>query len=104
MRSWCFGPFPLILATAAAAQPAPPRAERQSRTELPRMHVWRVLPGPLQNGRVAMPVAGNLRLGLGRFSVSEPAPARTHTESMSRGADGVRRDRGIAAVRLSLRF
>jgi len=100
MRCWCSSPM-LALTPAAQAAPAP---ERQARPEPPHVRVWREPPGPMQNGRVAIPVADNLQLGLGRFSVSEPAPTRTHTEPMSRGADAVLRDLGITAVRLSLRF
>ena len=103
MRYRCSSPVLTMLALTAAAPPAPV-PERQARPEPQPVRVWREPPGPMQNGRVAMPVAANLQLGLGRFSVSEPAPARTHTEPMSRGADGVRRDRGITAVRLFLRF
>lgn len=105
MRKWCSGPVLLMLAVTAAAQAAPPPPSAPpSRPEPPRARIWREPPGPMQSGRLGVPVAGNLQVGVGRFSVPEPARLRTHTEPISRIADTMRRDRGIAAVGLSLRF
>ena len=94
----------LILATAAAAQPIAPQPDRQPRAEQPRMPVWRAPAGPLREGRLGLPVAGNLQLGVGRFSVQELARLRTHTEPISRSMTVPRRNLGIAAIGLSLRF
>lgn len=104
MRSWCFGLSLLLLSTAAAAQPAPPVPAPRPQAEPPRAPVWRAPPGPVQEGRLGMPIAGNLQLGVGRFSVVEPARPRTHTEPITRSIDVPRRHRGIAAVGISLRF
>ena len=103
MRCWCSGPVLAMLAVATAAQAAP-APERQAPPDPPRARIWREPPGPMQNGQVAMPVAGNLHVGVGRYSVAEPARPRTHTEPIARSADIARRDRGIAAVGISLRF
>lgn len=105
MRFWCSGPVLVMLSLTTAAQAAPPQPERAPRTvEQPRARVWREPPGPMEEGRYAVPVAGNLQVGVGRFRVVEPARPRTHTEPIARAADLSRRDRGIAAVGLSLRF
>ncbi len=104
MRFLGSGPI-LLLALSAAAQAAPPQAERQPpRAEQPPARIWRAPPGPMQDGRVGLPLAGNVQVGVGRFSVLEPARPRTHTEPIARGTDIVRRNRGIAAVGVSLRF
>ena len=94
----------LMLATAAAAQQAPTAPNRQPRAEQPQARIWRAPDGPLQEGRLGAPVADNVQFGVGRFSVPEPARLRTHTEPISRSTDVPRRNRGIAAVGLSLRF
>jgi hypothetical protein len=104
MRSWCFGPVLLMLATSAAAQPAAPPPDRTARDERPPARSWRAPPGPVQDGRLGLPLTGNLQFGVGRFSVVELPRPRTHTEPISRMADVPRRHRGIAAVGLSLRF
>lgn len=101
MRFWCLFLLLMLPASAAAAQTAAPRPPQRAE---PPARIWRAPPGPMQNGRIGMPVAGNLQLGVGRFSVSEQPRPRTHTEPLARGADIARRDRGIAAVGLSLRF
>jgi hypothetical protein len=102
MHAWCSGPVLLVLAGAAQATPPPP--DRPPRSEQPRPHIWRELPGPIQDSRIAVPVAGNFHIGVGRFSVLAPARPRTHTEPIGRAGDIARRNRGIAAVGLSLRF
>ncbi len=110
MRGWCSSLVLIILAavttaTAAVAQPAQrPRVLPRAHAPQSRVPLWRAPPGLMQNGRVAMPVAANLHLGVGRYSVVEPARPRSHTEPISRTSDIARRDRGIAAVGLSLRF
>jgi hypothetical protein len=104
MRLWCSGPI-LLLAVSAAAEASPPQAERQPpRPEQPPARIWRAPPGPMQGGRFGLPLAGNVQVGVGRFSVLEPARPRTHTEPIARGAEIGRRSRGIAAVGVSLRF
>ena len=104
MRSWCFGFVLLMLATGATAQPAARPSDYPARAEQPPVRIWRAPPGPVQEGRLGLPLTGNLQVGVGRFSVPEPARPRTHTEPISRSADVPRRHRGIAAVGLSLRF
>jgi len=52
----------------------------------------------------AMPLADRLTMGVGRFSVLEEPRVRTHTESAYRAAEVRRRERGIAAVGISLNF
>ena len=60
---------------------------------------------PRRNGLIAaMPVSENVIFGVGRFSVTEIARPATHVEPAHRAADIRRRDRGIAAVGVSLRF
>jgi hypothetical protein len=64
------------------------------------------LPGePRRNGLIgAVDVGDGVMIGLGRFAVPEIARPRTHTES-DRQPAGVRpRDRGIAALGISVRF
>jgi hypothetical protein len=51
-----------------------------------------------------MPIDDNLQIGLGRFKVAEPARARTHMEPEGAPTDLRRRERGVAAVGMSLRF
>ena len=104
MRSWCFGPVLLMLATGAAAQTVAPPPDRPARREQPPVRIWSAPAGPVQEGRLDLPLAGNMQLGIGRFSVPEPPRPRTHTEPMTRAAEVPRRQRGIAAVGLSLRF
>ena len=60
---------------------------------------------PRRSGLIAaFPLRNNLDIGVGRFSVPEIARPRTHVEA-DRQPSAVRsRDRGIAAVGVSLRF
>ncbi len=104
MRFWCSGPVLMLLATNAAAQTPPRQPEGERRTEVPPVRIWRAPPGPVQEGRLGMPLADNMQVGVGRFAVPEPARPPTHTEPIARTADIARRHRGIAAVGLSLRF
>ena len=104
MRIWSSGPILLLLTVPAAAQTPAPQPEPPHRAEQPPAQIWRAPPGPLPGGRLAMPVAGNLHVGVGRYSVIEPARPRTHTEPIARSADIARRNRGIAAVGFSFRF
>jgi hypothetical protein len=100
MRAWCLVLI-LLVATPAAAQQLPvqsPRAEQS------RARIWREPPGPVRQGRLGMPVAGNLEVAVGRFSGPQSTRPHTHTEPISRIADISRRERGRAAVGLSLRF
>lgn len=60
---------------------------------------------PRRNSLIAtMPLSEDLTLGVGRFSVVEIARPATHVEPAHRAADVRRRDRGIAAVGINLRF
>ena len=106
MRGWCPVSVLLMLAGATAAQAAPPPPERQPRPEQPPARIWREPPGqvPVQDGRIGMPVVGNLHIGVGRFPVAEQARLRTHPESLGRAADVARQDRTRAGFGLSFRF
>lgn len=104
MRFLGSGPI-LLLAVSAAAQAAPPQpGPPPPRAQQPPARIWRAPPEPMQDGRFGLPLAGNMQVGVGRFSVLEPARPRTHTEPIARGTDIARRHRGIAAVGVSLRF
>lgn len=60
---------------------------------------------PRRNGLIAaMPLDERVTIGVGRFSVTEIARPPTHVEPAQRAAEVRRRDRGIAAVGVSLRF
>ncbi len=60
---------------------------------------------PRRNGLIAaMPLGDRVTLGVGRFRVTEIARPATHVEPAHRSTDVRRRDRGIAAVGVSLRF
>lgn len=52
----------------------------------------------------AIPIDENLQIGLGRFRVAEPARPRTHMEPERAPTDLRRRERGVAAIGMSLRF
>lgn len=66
---------------------------------------YRRPPGPVRNGLIgALPLGRNLQLAIGRFIVAELPRPRTHMEADRRPADVRPRDRGVAAVGLSLRF
>ena len=60
---------------------------------------------PRRNGLIAaFPVDRNVEIGIGRFRVVDPARPRTNTE-FDRQPIAVRpRERGIAAIGVSLRF
>ncbi|MGZ8997299.1 MAG: hypothetical protein ACXW2T_00435 [Allosphingosinicella sp.] len=51
-----------------------------------------------------MAIDHNLQIGLGRFKVAEPARPRTYMEPERAPTDLRRRERGIAAVGMSLSF
>ena len=60
---------------------------------------------PLRNGLIAtLPIDDDLQLAVGRFRVAEPARPRTHMEPERAPTDLRRRERGVAAVGMSLRF
>ena len=60
---------------------------------------------PRQSGLIAaMPIDDNIQIGLGRFRVAEPPRPRTHMEPERAPTDLRRRERGVAAVGMSLRF
>jgi hypothetical protein len=101
MRAWCSSPI-LLLALTAAGPPQAPAP--QPPPEPPRARLWQEPAGAMQNGRLIMPVADNLHVGVGRFSGPELTRPRTHTEPISRTGEIGRRERGRAAVGLSLRF
>ena len=89
-----------------AADPAPWLPSRRAPPPNFRMPSGdlREAPGPRRNGLIAaLPVNANMTLGIGRFSSSAPRP-RDHVEAEPRPADLRRRDRGVAAVGVSIRF
>ncbi|HTU10597.1 MAG TPA: hypothetical protein VMG08_06815 [Allosphingosinicella sp.] len=104
MRAFRSIPMLIILGLGAAAQAAPPQKPEPQPAGEPRARIWREPPGPMRDGRFGMPVVDRLHVGVGRFGVTEPARPRTHTEPIGRAADVSRRDRGIAAVGLFMRF
>ena len=60
---------------------------------------------PRRNGLIAaFPIDENLQIGLGRFRVAEPPRPRTHMEPERAPTDLRRRERGVAAIGMSLRF
>ncbi len=60
---------------------------------------------PPRSGLIAaVPLGRRVHLGVGRFAVPELARPRSHTEPQHRAADIRRRDRGIAAMGVSVRF
>ncbi len=60
---------------------------------------------PRRSGLIAaFPIDENLQIGLGRFRVAEPARPRTHMEPERAPTDLRRRERGVAAIGMSLRF
>lgn len=60
---------------------------------------------PRRSGLIAaLPIDENLQIGLGRFKVAEPARPRTHMEPERAPTDLRRRERGVAAIGMSLRF
>jgi hypothetical protein len=67
---------------------------------------WREAAGEAPRGGLiaTVPLAPDLQVALGRFTVVELARPRTHTETERRPADVRRRDNGIAAVGISYRF
>jgi hypothetical protein len=104
MLSWCSALVLLQAASAAAGQAAPQASATPPRPEPPPARIWREPASPVQEGRIAMPVAGNLNIGVGRFSVAGQARLRSHPESLGHAAEIARGDRARAAVGLSLRF
>ena len=58
-----------------------------------------------RNGLIdAYTIDDNLQIGIGRFRVAEPARPRTHMEPERAPTDLRRRERGVAAIGMSLRF
>jgi hypothetical protein len=89
---------------AAAAPPPAPRPAPAAEAPPPRLP-YRPAPAPFPGGIVgAVPLAPNMQLSIGRFTIAEPARPRTHTEPAHRLADMRRQERGIAAIGLSLNF
>ena len=93
---------PLIVAADPApwlpSRQAPPPDFRMPQGDL------REAPGPRRSGLIAaLPIRTNMTLGVGRFASSAPRP-RSHTEAEPRPADMRRRERGVAAVGVSIRF
>lgn len=116
----------LIVFTALAAPPAvaqlpyepmPVAAEAPQPKSLPQTsaagesaefripRALRPAPSSLPAGMVAaMPLNDRLIMGVGRFSVLEEPRVRTNVEPAHRAAEVRRRERGIAAVGISLNF
>ena len=105
MRAYGLGIMMLVGTLAAAARAEPPRSPSPQPRAQPQMaERWQAPPGPVRDGRFAMPLADNLHLGIGRFSGPEVRRPRSHTEPFWQSGETGRRDRGRAAVGLSLRF
>ena len=105
MRAYGLGIMMLAGTLAAAARAEPARSPSpQPRAEPHMAERWPAPPGPVRDGRVAMPLADNLHLGIGRFPGAEVRRSRTHTEPFWQSGDMGRRGGGRAAVGLSLRF
>jgi len=87
-----------------AADPAPWLPSRQPPAFRMPPGYLREAPGPRPTGLIAaLPVHANMTLGIGRFSSSAPRP-RNHTEAEPRPVEMRRRERGVAAVGVSIRF
>lgn len=77
----------------------------------PNVPTFRIMDNPEEPGRpprsgliAAYPVRENLTVGVGRFAIPEIARPRTHMEADGPPASVRRRERGLAAIGLSLRF
>ncbi|HEX8640645.1 MAG TPA: hypothetical protein VF704_05760 [Allosphingosinicella sp.] len=103
------GPATAQINGAALVGPSEPGPQAAARPNLPDFTspAADLRPGgePRRNGLIAAyPVAANVQVGIGRFAVPEIARPRTNVER-ERDPTGVRpRDRGIAAVGISLSF
>jgi hypothetical protein len=107
MRSWLIGPASCVASCVAwaPASAAPPPASGPAAEAPPPRVPYRPAPAPFPGGIVgALPLAPNMQLSIGRFTIAGPARPRTHTEPAHRLADVRRGDRGIAAIGVSLRF
>ena len=106
--------IPLSLASPASAQldlstDVAGRDRRVTQRLLPSFTApagdYRQTGAPGRNGLIAaFPIDDNLHIGLGRFKVAEPPRPRTHMEPERAPTDLRRRERGVAAVGVSLRF
>ena len=103
---------PLILAPSAMAQTGPvsiiqtePRAESRLLPDFsPPRGDLREVGEPRRNGLIAaIPVGDDVQIGIGRFRVAELARSRSHMEPERSPTDMRRRERGVAAIGLSLR-
>jgi hypothetical protein len=93
---------PLIVANDSMpwipSRQAPPPDFRMNRGDL------REAPGPARGGLIAaLPIRENVTLGVGRFASSAPRP-RSHVEPEPRPGELRHRERGVAAVGVSIRF
>jgi hypothetical protein len=105
---------PCLLASPAAAQIGlTPVVETQPRTPGQRLLPdfspprgdFRDVGQPRRNGLIAaVPINGDLQIGIGRFRVVEPARPRTNMEPERAPTDLRRREKGVAAIGMSLRF
>lgn len=106
------GAAPAAAQSSAASLVGPLDPGRPEPSYITRPMTFQAPPGdlrtpgaPSRNGLIAaVPLDRNLEIGVGRFLVPQIARPRTHMEA-ERQPNSVRpRDRGIAAVGLSLRF
>ena len=111
-------PLALLAAAPAGAQTSgaallrPMEAPRPVPTTPPNLPDFTAPEGDLRRGGdirrsgliAAYPIAPNIQLGIGRFSVPELARPRTNMERESNPTAVRPRDRGIAAVGFSLSF
>lgn len=92
------------LATGTAAGPARHPARLLPNFTAPAGD-FRQVGTPRRSGLIAaVPIDENVQIGIGRFKVAEPARPRTHMEPERAPTDFRRRERGVAAIGLSLRF
>lgn len=111
--------LPLVLFTAKEAQAQgrqarlvePPEAMITIVAPRRNLPTFRIVEDPTQPGRpprngliAAWPVDDNLTIGVGRFVVTDPARPRTNMESDRQSTSFRSRERGVAAVGMSLRF
>jgi hypothetical protein len=106
------GTAPAAAQTSAASLIGPIAPGRTEPTYTTRPMTFQVPPGdlrrpgaPSRNGLIAaVPLDHNVEIGVGRFLVPQIARPRTHMEADRQPSSVRPRDRGIAAVGISLRF
>lgn len=101
-------PFPMCLGLVLAAASGAAAAEPHDGLKHVSDHDPAVRadePSPFPNGLIAaLPVTGDLQLGIGRYKVNAMLRQPNNTEAERPPLSMRSRDRGIAAVGVSLRF